>query len=228
MTISAFLVRVICLALPGIVSYMLFRKLAGKPKCEKWEEWCQIVLFSLITYAIYGICVWLFGLLGLGKGGLVFFKAILDDGTSIEWEEIVIASMFGIPIALIASVIRTYKLMNWFGRLMRVSRRFGDEDVWDYFHNLPDTPEYEWVVVRDHKTNLLYFGWIQAYSDSEKERELLMGDVSVCNNATGQPIYKVERLYLCRNKYDITIEIPSSSDEGVGKDDKLGNETKGD
>ena len=77
---------------------------------------------------------------------------------------------------------------------------------------MPDIPEYEWVIVRDHKINLLYFGWIQAYSDSYKERELLMGDVSVCDNESGEFIYETEWLYFCRNKYDITIEIPKIQD----------------
>lgn len=212
MTVSAFLVRVIFLAVPGIVSYMLFRKLAGKTKCEKWEEWCQVVLFSLIIYGTYSIFVWFFGLFGWIKGQPAFFKAILDENVAIEWSEIVIASLLGVPVAFIASAIHTYKLLNWIGRLVRVTRRFGDEDVWDYFHNLPDIPEYEWVIVRDHKTNLLYFGWIQAYSDSYKERELLMGNVSVCDNDSGEPMYEVERLYFCRNKYDITIEIPKTQD----------------
>lgn len=212
MTISAFLMRVVFLAVPGIVSYMLFRKLAGKTKCEKWEEWCQVVLFSLIIYGTYGIFVWFFGFIGWSKGELAFCKAVLDENAAIVWREIIIASLLGIPVAFIASAIHTYKLLNWVGRRISVTRRFGDEDVWDYFHNLSDIPEYEWVIVRDHKVNLLYFGWIQAYSDSYKERELLMGDVSVCDNDSGEPIYEVERLYVCRNKYDITIEIPKTQD----------------
>lgn len=207
MTISGFLMRVIFLAVPGIVSYMLFRKLAGKIKCEKWEEWCQVVLFSLIIYGTYSIFVWFFGLFGWSKGELAFFKAILDEKIAIAWSEIIIASLLGVPIAFIASAIHTYKLVNWIGRLIRVTRRFGDEDVWDHFHNLPDIPEYEWVIVRDHKTNLLYFGWIQAYSDSYKERELLMGDVDVYTNDEGEFLYKTGMLYLCRDKYDLTIEM---------------------
>jgi hypothetical protein len=68
MTASGFLVRIIFLAVPGIVSYMLFRKLTGKTKCEKWEEWCKIVLFSLIIYGSYSLLVQLFGHFGWGKG----------------------------------------------------------------------------------------------------------------------------------------------------------------
>ena len=171
MTISGFLIRVVFLAVPGIVSYMLFRKLAGRTKREKWEEWCQIILFSLVIYGTYSVAVWLCGFLGWCEGGLVFFEAALSENVDIEWSEIIIASLIGVPIAFIAAAIHTYKLINLLGQCIRVTRRAGDEDVWDGFHNLPDTPEYQWVFVRDHKTELVYYGWICAYSDSEKERD---------------------------------------------------------
>ncbi len=209
MTASGFLVRVIFLAVPGIVSYMLFRKLAGRTKCEKWEEWCKIVLFSLIIYGSYSLLVRLLAFyFKWGEGELVFFKAVLDEDVAIEWGEIIIASLIGVPVALLASAIQTYKLINLLGRFIRVTRRSGDEDVWDYFHNLPDTPEHEWVFVRDHKTGLVYFGFIRAYSESEKERELLLGDVDVYLTGKDEILYRRVLLFLCRDKDDLTIEIP--------------------
>jgi len=161
-------------------------------------------------------------LFGLGRDELTFFKAIFDENVSIVWGEIIIACLLGIPVAFIASVIHTYKLINFFGRLIRVTRRFGDEDVWDFFHNLPEEVEHEWVFVRDHKTGLLYFGWIYAYSDSEKERELLMGDVDVYTNDEGEFLYKTEMLYLCRGRYELTIEIPMANEKsGETVQDKM-------
>lgn len=218
MTVSGLLIRIIFLAVPGILSYMLFRKLAGRIKREKWEELCQVVLFSLMIYGTYSILVWLRGLCVESPTEVTFFKAVLDEKVAIEWREIIIASLLGVPIAFVASAIHTYKLLNSFGRLIRVTRHFGDEDVWDYFHNLPDIPKHEWVMVRDHKINLLYFGWILAYSDSYKDRELLMGDVSVFDNNSGDQIYEVERLYFCRDKHDLTIEIPRIEDEQESKE----------
>jgi hypothetical protein len=217
MAISGFLIRVIFLAVPGIVSYMLFRKLAGKTKCEKWEELCQVVLFSLIIYVTYSIFISFFGLFGWSKKELTFFKAIIDEKVTIEWSEIIIASLLGVPIAFIALAIHTYKLLNRIGRLIRVTKRFGDEDVWDYFNNLPDIPEYEWVFVRDHKTGLVYFGWIYAYSDSEKDRELLMCDVDVYTNDNGEFLYTTGMLYLCRDRYDLTIEMRVTSENNQEK-----------
>lgn len=208
MTISAFLIRLIFLALPGIVSYMLFRKLSERAKREKWEHLAQVILFSVIIYVVYGVFVWISGLFGYGHKELSFFKAVLDEKCSIVWGEVIIASLIGVPVAFVASYFYTHKFINNIGRVLRVTNSFGDEDVWDFFHNASDKPEYQWVFVRDHKTNLLFFGYILAYSGSEKERELLIEDVDVYNNETGKFIYKTKRVYLCRNRYDLTIEIP--------------------
>ena len=208
MDASGFLVRVIFLAVPGIVSYMLFRKLAGRTKSEKWEEWCKVVLFSLIIYGSYSLLARLFGFFGWGRGELVFFKAVLNEDVAIEWSEIIIASLIGVPVALIATTIQTYRLVHSLGLLMRVTRKCGDEDVWDYFHHLPDTPEHEWVFVRDHKTGLVYFCFIRAYSESESHRELLLGDVDVYTTGKDEILYRRVLLYVCRDKDDLTIEIP--------------------
>lgn len=208
MTMSGLLIRVILLILPGIVSWMLFRKLVGRVIRTKWEELCEIVIFSVIIYSVYAVVLKIFGWLGWLDYTVTFFETVLDEKAVVAWYEILAASLIGVPVALVASYVHTNKLINKFGRLLRVTRKFGDQDVWDFFHNLPEKPEYEWVYVRDHKTNLVYFGCIYAYSDSEKEREMLLGDVDVYSNDEGEFLYKTKMLYLCRDRYDLTIEIP--------------------
>lgn len=213
MTISALLVRVILLILPGILSWMLFRKLVGRAIRTTWENLCEIVIFSVIIYSICAVIAKSLARLGWSDHSITFFETVLDETAVISWYEILVASLVGLPVAFLASYVHTNKLINRFGRSVRITRKFGDQDVWDLFHNLPDKPEYEWVYVRDHKTNLVYFGCIYAYSDSEKEREMLLGDVDVYTNDKGEFLYKSKMLYLCRDRYDLTIEIPIT-DEG--------------
>ena len=78
--------------------------------------------------------------------------------------------------------------------------------MWDYFHN---TPQIEWVFVRDHKMDLTYYGWIAVYSDSEKDRELILKDVQVFSAESEDLLYNIEVMYICRDKYDLTIEAPA-------------------
>ena len=213
MTISNLFIRLIVLILPGIISCMLFRKLVGRVIKTKWEEFCEIIVFSLTIYIVFAIVVKIFCCIGWLGYKVTFFDTLLDEKATIVWYEILVASLIALPVAFVASYIHSNKLINKFGRIMRVTRKFGDQDVWDFFHNLPEKPEYEWVYVRDHKTNLAYFGFIHAYSDSEKERELLMGDVDVYTNDKGEFLYKSKMLYLCRHRYEITIELPAIEEE---------------
>jgi hypothetical protein len=116
-----------------------------------------------------------------------------------------IASGIGVLLAFFASALYTNMTINRIGRFLKVTRRFGDEDVWNYFNNIR---EVNWVFVRDHKLDLIYFGWISVCSDSEKARELLMRDVRVYSNSTNDFLYEVSLLYISREPFDLTIEVP--------------------
>jgi hypothetical protein len=99
------------------------------------------------------------------------------------------------------------------GKAIRATTRFGDEDVWDFVHRSPDVRG-GWVVVRDHKLNLYYYCWIQAFSDSGKERELLLRDVDVYDNASAEWRYKTPVMYLSRKQDELTIETSLDSEDG--------------
>ena len=66
-------------------------------------------------------------------------------------------------------------------------------------------------VVRDVKNELMFAGWIRAFSDYETPREILLRDVRVFKNSTGEPLYRVAATYLSRNNEDWTVEFPSES-----------------
>lgn len=83
------------------------------------------------------------------------------------------------------------------------------------------------MFVRDHKLDLLYFGWILVYSDSEKQRELLLRDVRVYNNSTDDFLYEVSRMYLSRESFDLTIEVPLVQHESAKEHLKNGSNEDG-
>jgi len=208
MELSNLLIKIIVLILPGIITWMLFRKLVGWSAKPKWYDFCEIIVFSVITYSIYGIFVKFLKYACGIDCNVIFFEAVLNEKTEVRLSEIFWASLTGVLIALLSSYVYTHKLINKLGRYLHITRKFGDEDVWDFFHNLPEELGYEWVYVRDYKANLVYFGCIVAYSDSEKERELLLKDVEVFTNSEGKRLYESKMLYLCRDKYDLSIEVP--------------------
>lgn len=166
MSLSSFLIRIIFLALPGIVGSVLYRRLKGKSSLKDWEDVLEILLFSLLSYALYGLGVDMLNGVGWTHSTVTSFQAFFDEKIPISWPEVLIASVIGILLAFTASALYTHKTINRIGRFVGVTKRFGDEDVWSYFNNLFGA---QWVFVRDHKRDLLYFGWILVYSDSEKE-----------------------------------------------------------
>lgn len=50
MSLSSFLIRIIFLALPGIVGSILYRRLRGKSSLKDWEDVLEILLFSLSLF----------------------------------------------------------------------------------------------------------------------------------------------------------------------------------
>ena len=170
MTLSSFLIRIIFLALPGIVGSILYRKLKGKDSLKDWEDVLEILLFSLLSYALYGLGIEILNAIGWTNSTITAFQALFNETIPIAWREVLIASGTGVLLAFFASALYTHKTINRIGRFLRVTRRFGDEDVWNYFNNIR---EVNWVFVRDHKLDLIYFGWISVYSDSEKKENCL-------------------------------------------------------
>jgi hypothetical protein len=201
MTISALFIRILVLALPGLVGSLFYRTLRGGQQQKDWRDLAEITLFALSSYALYG------GALELGGGGgPAALAALFNAEVPVRWVEVVSVSAVSILLAILASYAHHFKLINRFGRAIGATWRYGDEDVWEYFHN---SSRYgQWVYIRDHKLDLVYFGWIENYSESGEERELLLSDVEVYSNETGELLYTVSVLYVARDQHDFTIEIP--------------------
>lgn len=207
MELNHFILRIVLLAIPGIITLYIYRSLKGKNANKKnWEDIFEIMIFSLINYSIFYLAVCANNYFHNKNDNIVFLNAILDEKIHIYWPEIIWTSAIGFINAFILSAADTFKIINKIGRLAKVTKRYGDEDVWEFVHNLD---EIDWVFVRDHRLDLVYYGFIQLYSDSEKEREILINDVDIYSNSTGTFIYSTKSLYICRNKYDLTIEIPN-------------------
>jgi hypothetical protein len=218
MSISSFLIRIILLVIPGIIGSLLYRSLRGKASRKDWEDYLEILVFSFLAYGVYGLLVRLFN----AGDALVTFRAFTNENVPIDksvGHAIFFASIAAAPVALIASYIDEYKLVNKFARRIKATRRFGDEDVWDYFNRSPDI---KWVYVRDQKRDVYYHGWIQAWSDPYKDRELLLREVDVYKSSTAEFLYKTDLVYLSRKSEDLTIDVDLVSNQFIGEESKEG------
>lgn len=211
MKISALFIRVVVLVLPGLVGSLFYRKLRGGRQQKDWRDLAEITLFALSSYALYGAALELFA-----AEGPVALQALFDESVPVRWTEVVVASVISVGLAILASYAQRYKLINWFGRKIGATNRYGDEDVWEYLHNSDVS---SWLYVRDHKQNLVYYGWLELFSESGDDRELLLSDVEVYSNETDEWLYSVPLLYVSRDAYDFTIEIPPKDEPAEVTDD---------
>ena len=98
------------------------------------------------------------------------------------------------------------------GQRLGVTWRYGDEDLWHFFNS---AEEVDWIVVRDHRLDLVYYGKLQNFSSSKQPRELVLSGVSVYSNVTGEHLYDVPLMYFSREPNELTVETIPGSDEGV-------------
>ncbi|MCA1629599.1 MAG: DUF6338 family protein [Acidobacteria bacterium] len=212
MTLSGFLIRIILLVIPGIIGSSLYRNLRGKTSRKDWEGYLEILVFSFIAYGVHALLNKTFG----AGDYLIAFRAFTNESAPIDHpvgRAIFFASLLSVPVAFGASYVDEYKLINKFARSINATRRFGDEDVWDYFNRSPDI---KWVYVRDQKRDVYYYGWIQAWSDPYKNRELLLREVEVYQKSTAELLYRTDAVYLARKSDDLTIDADLTSNTPVG------------
>jgi hypothetical protein len=220
MSLSSFIIRLIFLALPGILSSKLYRALVGKPTTKDWEDVLEIGLFSLVIYSLYGTGIAVLNWFGWVTGFPTALQAFSDETIPIPWGEIPIACVIGVFVALIAAYGHKFNVINRIGIKLRATRWYGDSDLWDMFF---ERPVAGWVYVRDHKRELVYLGWVDAYSDAGKERELILNNVSVFREGEGEiegPIYTSPWMYISRDKYEWTIETTQSTTSQPSNEDK--------
>lgn len=82
----------------------------------------------------------------------------------------------------------------------------GKGDIWDFVFSRSD-PAVEYVHVRDLDRDIVYAGWVRAYSDTGRLRELLLTG-AVVYGKNGEEV-GVPLLYLARPRSDVHIEFPA-------------------
>lgn len=212
--ISVTLVYLAFLALPGFIGIKVYRQLTARSSKKNWEDFVEVLLFALLSYLA---CALSYETVN-AVAGTHFRVDILDSlrsfdkaeaeniGEGFHWLDISLSCILGVMLGYGAAYLNNYMVVTRIGRTIGATKRYGDEDVWNFFHD--SEKGHSWVYVRDHKLGLLYFGEIYAYSDSQKDRELVLKDVTVHDIASGERLYKRDVLYFSRDRFDLTVEIP--------------------
>jgi hypothetical protein len=202
--LNLLLIQLGIIFLPGIIWERIDARYAAKVKPAAWEILVRAFLFGLAVYAVEFL---LYGLLDQHFVAADFANASTKDvvtpavAREIFWA---VPVSFGLAVGWLYT--GRYKLLSRFFQKIGATKKYGDEDIWDYMFN-SSIPDVEYVHVRDFENGYLYAGWVNAFSESEKLRELILLDVIVYD-LEGIEKYQVPRLYLARPPENAHIEFP--------------------
>ncbi len=168
MKIDLLILQLAVIFLPGIIWAHLDASYAAKVKPSEGEFLLRAFLFGIAAYAVEFLIFAAFG--------RPFSMADLSEASTKEIVsrdvlfEVVWAVAIGAVLAIAWLYLVRYKLLTRFLQLIGATKKYGDEDVWDFILNSND-PAVEYVHFRDLEHGFVYAGWVNSFSESDKLRE---------------------------------------------------------
>ncbi|ABQ28845.1 DUF6338 family protein [Acidiphilium cryptum] len=203
-SVNLFLVQVAVIFLPGIIWAKLDATYAAKVKPSEIEFVVRAFVFGLTVYVVeYMVFEWLHWPFPIVDLAAADSHEVL---TAPIAHEVLGAVGISLIMALLWLYASTYKLLTRFLQLIKATKKYGDEDVWDFMLNSGEAAV-EYAHVRDLDHGFLYAGWVDTFSETDKLRELVLLRVIVYN-LDGEQLYETPRLYLARAPEKINIEFP--------------------
>jgi hypothetical protein len=89
-------------------------------------------------------------------------------------------------------------------RLVGLTKRFSDPDVWSFLLNSNDTDN--WVTIRHKDRGHIYQGYVRSFSGGDKDREMVLTLVQVYSLDTAEKVGEIPILYLAFKKEDVVLE----------------------
>lgn len=206
MGLSELTIKLLLIFVPGIIcAYIVNSLIVQKPQ-KPFDFLMKSFILGLTSYFLWWLILTVLSLMFNVSNEIYIIKALKDTKNGFSFVEITFASGCAIVIGIGISVLSKYKVFNRISRKLGITNKFGELDVWGFMLNMK---EVEWATIRDHKNDLIFDGWIQAFSDNSKEAEILLRDVSIYKNSTGERLYQAGLIYLSKDRNDISIECRS-------------------
>ncbi len=206
MEINSFVFHLIVCITPGFISYIVFKHLKTSGKSDyiqkDWVNILLILIFTIIDFvfieAFYYFYEYFHYLLHYS-----ILNKIFNINLNLNFFDFITLFFVAFIIGVASAYLYNKKILFRIAKLLNITKSYGEEDVWTM---TVGDESLEWCYIRDHKFEKIYFGHIEKYSDTNTDREITITQVIVYDNITGDELYYVPRLYLCRDKYELTIE----------------------
>jgi len=214
MQITELVWKLFLILLPGVVSTLMARYINTNKQYSTFEFIIYSATLGIATFVVMELGCSLFWIIYS-----IFFKKIVltwclnlsiwnyfvDGHKALNKNELFISYLLAVPIGFIWGFIVSKKVFIKLLKKLKWTTRYGDEDVWSFYLNSPDTT---WVYLHHKKENRTYFGRIRAYSESTEKREILLEDVIVYTTDTWIEQYQSNVVYLELENFDFSIETP--------------------
>jgi hypothetical protein len=211
MEISELTLKLIIILIPGAIATRIYQKITIHDKWTSFQFIANSILFGSFSYLATEIFIDQV----YNDTRLVAFWSDLQ-GSDVPYDIVLKACLFGVGISLLVSAIDHFKLLNWFAKKIRISNKYGDENLYSYFLNAKNVNE---VYIRDLDNNTTYHGMIDSFSETDETCEIVLWDVVVYSNDPFKEVSKLDKVYLSRLKTSITIELPNKTENNVKKTD---------
>lgn len=200
-----FLLQIAIIFIPGLIWARVDARYGMRTRPSQSEFLIATLMYGLITYAVTYI---IYSAVGNNFSPL---SLKTDDTQSLFIKQLADEVLVSIPVAVTLSIIWLYitnkKVTARILQNIGATKTYGDEDVWDFTFNSKDA-SVEYIHFKDLENDFVYAGWVNTFSESGQQRELLLRDVKVYTLSTAEELYEVPYLYIARNKEHILIEFP--------------------
>lgn len=206
MDFTEFSLRILLLFTPGLVAFVIVERLTVHGEAKVHHVAVYSLLLGVGSYCLYFLVLKLLND-WLGISIEIRFASSLATRTEpLDFGEIAYVSVCAVIIGHLVSYAINHKWLFRVAQKFDITRKHGDIDVWSYTldSNLPT-----WAILRDLDRDLMYEGWIQAYSDeADKRDEVLLREVKIYKNSTGEELLQMPALYLSMNRDNFLVEFP--------------------
>ena len=212
MNMTSLTIKLLLLFTPGIVCFLIVESLVVHRTRKVHEVFLLTFIYGLLSYAVFAATKLPFGVSRADDGGIhisppnvSMFRSLTDPNVAANLWEVALVTVLAVVLAIAVSFALNRYWFHDIARALSITRRFGQPNVWSFALN---TDEVKWATVRDLQKNLMFQGYIRAFSDVEDPAELLLTRVCVYNEQTGKLLYEADHMYLARSRSDLTIEFP--------------------
>jgi hypothetical protein len=214
-TMNELAVTVGMILFPGLIACIICDKITvHAPKWDSFKYSVYSFVFGVICYLLLQTVYFGWWLLAchaktpMDTYNLDVWSIVDIPKGSVNLAEVFWATILAPVVAGLAAWTVNYKFVNKIAKWLRLSDKYGDENLYSYFLNSQDV---DWIYVRDIQNKLTYQGRVVSFSENSSMQEILLSDVTVYSYETSDEFYSVPFLYLAKTGGTFIIEaVPPS------------------